>query len=114
MVSPRTFPLLTEDRTLPCDQMLSIDSIRKDFPYFQIHNTNDDLWKKGIKCMPHKEFNSIANNFLLWCKAMRRKKIFIVSHDGTITAYREILTKQKLTREDFLGETGWIRINVID
>ncbi|OFC98796.1 hypothetical protein BTGOE7_59220 [Bacillus thuringiensis] len=64
--------------------------------------------------MPHKEFNSIANNFLLWCKAMRRKKIFIVSHDGTITAYREILTKQKLTREDFLGETGWIRINVID
>ncbi|WP_179866055.1 hypothetical protein [Bacillus wiedmannii] len=45
---------------------------------------------------------------------MRRKKIFIVSHDGTITAYREILTKQKLTIEDFLGETGWIRINVID
>lgn len=54
--------------------MLSIDSIRKDFPHFQIHNTNDDLWKKGINCMPHKEFNSIAKNFLLWCKVIRRKR----------------------------------------
>ncbi|MGC4379413.1 hypothetical protein WD019_21270 [Fictibacillus sp. Mic-4] len=49
---------------------------------------------------------------MIWCKKFNKERIFIVTHDGTITAYRQFLMGEQLTRDDFLEETGWIKITV--
>ncbi|WP_246055217.1 hypothetical protein [Pseudalkalibacillus caeni] len=61
--------------------------------------------------MPEKEFKLLAINFLEWCKEQDLKRIYIVSHDGTITSYRQLITDKELSREDFPGETEWCKIS---
>lgn len=50
-------------------------------------------------------FEQTATESIQWCVSLRIPRILIVSHDGTITAYRQYLG-EKVTRQDFLGETG--------
>ena len=88
-VSPRIFPLNTKSKTLPCDELVTREKIRKEFPAFILdQNSALNLWINGINTLPESEFILLAEYFLEWCKRQDRKKIFIVSHDGTITSYR--------------------------
>ena len=41
-VSPRMFPILPGKKTLPCDEIMNLDIIKKDFPDFEI-DTNASL-----------------------------------------------------------------------
>ena len=45
-----------------------------------------------------KEFQQIVDEFLHWCYQLRAEKVCIVSHDGTITAYRQYLQKIALSQ----------------
>ncbi|WP_019413963.1 histidine phosphatase family protein [Paenisporosarcina sp. TG20] len=113
LVSPRMFPQKPNSKTLPCDVLLTKESIKKDFPSFFIDtNSSNQLWSKGLNTLNDFEFNALAEDFLEWYKKQDTKRIYIVSHDGTITAYRQFISGLKLSREDFLKETGWIKIDL--
>ncbi|MCC5801181.1 histidine phosphatase family protein [Rossellomorea vietnamensis] len=109
-VSPRMFPQKREWKTLPCDRMLDKEIIKKEFPSFMIDEAlSEELWTPGINTMPEQEFSRVAETFLTWCKSQGVEHIYIVSHDGTINSYREFMGGEKLTREDFLTDAGWMR-----
>ncbi|WP_270182328.1 histidine phosphatase family protein [Alkalihalobacillus sp. CinArs1] len=111
VVSPRMFPQKQKWRTLPCDVMMKREEIERVFPTFSIdHNCPDELWKDGINTMPEKEFRIIGKAFLNWCKQKEKGNIYVVSHDGTITSYRQLTSKRLLTRDDFPKDAGWVRM----
>ncbi|WP_226673410.1 histidine phosphatase family protein [Rossellomorea aquimaris] len=112
LVSPRMFPQKPEWKTLPCDKMLHKKVVKVDFPDFSIDDVlSEDLWATGINTMTEEEFRIIAESFLSWCKSQRDERIYIVSHDGTINSYREIMVGEKLRREDFLTDAGWMKLS---
>ncbi|WP_226669616.1 histidine phosphatase family protein [Metabacillus litoralis] len=113
LVSPRIFPQKKErSSTLPCNVILTRDKIQLEFADFHlVEDLSLELWNKGINTIPEKKFNSIAEMFLKRCRKLGKEKIYIVSHDGTITSYRQFITGDKLSREDFPKETGWFTID---
>ncbi len=105
--SPRIFPYREGAKTLPCDHIVDQGVITNLFPHFSIEkSTNKQLWTEGINIISENRFQQIVDEFLLWCCELGAERICIVSHDGTITAYRQYLQKVVLTRSDFLKETG--------
>ncbi|GAB6412378.1 histidine phosphatase family protein [Bacillus luti] len=112
-VSPRIFPYREGARTLPCDRIVNQGIITNLFPHFSIEkSTNKQLWMEGINTISENRFQQIVEEFLIWCYELGAERIYIVSHDGTITAYRQYLQKVVLTRSDFLKETGIYEMNL--
>nr|MCG3421913.1 histidine phosphatase family protein [Bacillus thuringiensis] len=112
-VSPRIFPYREGAKTLPCDHIVGQEMITNVFPHFSIaKSTNKRLWTEGINTILENRFQQIVDEFLLWCYELGAERICIVSHDGTITAYRQYLQKVVLTRSDFLKETGIYEMDV--
>ncbi|WP_448162771.1 phosphoglycerate mutase family protein [Bacillus mobilis] len=112
-VSPRIFPYREGAKTLPCDHIVDQEMIANLFPHFLIEkSTNKQLWTEGINIISESSFQQIVDEFLLWCYGLGAERICIVSHDGTITAYRQYLQKVVLTRSDFLQETGIYEMEV--
>ncbi|MED2980386.1 histidine phosphatase family protein [Bacillus thuringiensis] len=112
-VSPRIFPYREGAKTLPCDYIVDQGMITKLFPHFSIEkSSNNQLWKEGINTISENSFQQIVAEFLLWCYELSVERICIVSHDGTITAYRQYLQKVVLNRSDFLKETGIYEMDV--
>ncbi|RLQ94560.1 histidine phosphatase family protein [Falsibacillus albus] len=110
LVSPRMFPQNPEWKTLPCDKVLNKKVIKEEFPGFTIEEgLSEELWTSGINTMAEQEFNVLAQTFLDWCKSQSVERIYVVSHDGTITSYRQFIVGKKLTRKDFLKDAGWIK-----
>ena len=111
--SPRIFPYREGAKTLPCDHIVDQGIITNLFPHFSIaKSTNKQLWTEGINTISENRFQQIVDEFLLWCYELGAERICIVSHDGTITAYRQYLQKVVLTRFDFLKETGIYKMDV--
>jgi len=112
IVSPRMFPILPDRSTLPCDEIMDLEIIKNDFPTFEIDmKVPLHIWSNGINVLPESEFIKIAGNFISDCKQLQKEKIYIVSHDGTITSYRQMISGQSLTRKDFPQETEWVQIS---
>ncbi|MBJ8110003.1 histidine phosphatase family protein [Bacillus cereus group sp. N6] len=112
-VSPRIFPYREGAKTLPCDYIVDQGMITDLFPHFSIEkSTNKQLWTEGINTISENRFQQIVDEFLLWCYELGAERICIVSHDGTITAYRQYVQKVVLTRSDFLQETGIYEMDV--
>lgn len=110
LVSPRMFPQNQGFSDLPCDKILSRASIQKDFPMISLdESVPDELWRTGINRMAEETFQPFAHRFIDYCKSQNRNRIFIVSHDGTITSYRQLISGQVLSRNDFPKETGWYK-----
>ncbi|HDX9577963.1 TPA: histidine phosphatase family protein [Bacillus pseudomycoides] len=112
-ISPRIFPYREGARTLPCDNILSQKDVQQLFPQFLLaEEQNEELWRNGINTIAESIFSTAAHSFIEWCKTLETSRVVIVSHDGTITAYRQYVMKQVLTREDFLEETGVCEIKL--
>lgn len=110
-VSPRIFPIRSNCNTLPCDKLIDFESILDFYPTFEIDcNAPRNLWAEGINTLPENQFTKLTGEFIVNCKQLQKDKIYIVSHDGTITSYRQMITGQSLTRKDFLNETDWFQI----
>ncbi|PJO44721.1 histidine phosphatase family protein [Lysinibacillus xylanilyticus] len=113
LVSPRIFPFRENGKTLPCDKIINLETIKKDYPNLEIHmNVLPDLWLGGINTMSDSDFNNIAQQFIANLKLLKKDRIFIVSHDGTITSYRQLISGRTLSRSDFPDETGSFQINI--
>lgn len=106
-IGPRMFPLLPASRSLPCDSPLSKSTLSSDFPNLSVIESDYIKWDEGINAVDEPIFHRVAKDFMDFCKSLNRKRIHIVSHDGTITSYRQFLGEESLTRQDFLTETGW-------
>jgi hypothetical protein len=105
-VGPRMFPLLPASRALPCDTPLPKEDIQSQFIHTPIIESNLTSWNLGINAIEESLFKQMANEFIYWCRKQNKQKIYIVSHDGTITSYRKFLGETQVTRDEFLGETG--------
>lgn len=111
-VSPRMFPHLTNKQTLPCDLMMEKEKILDIFPVFELDdNPPASLWENGFNTVIDSEFTRQAEEFLANCRHLKKEKIYIVSHDGTITSYRQLILGRPLSRDDFPKETGWFQIS---
>lgn len=111
LVGPRIFPVRPAAKTLPCDELMDTDKLKEDFPTFEMaENLSSVLWSEGINVLPETEYRKLTKEFIAYCKSFKREKIYIVSHDGTITSYRQTILEEPLTREDFLGEAHWSRV----
>lgn len=111
LVSPRMFPILPHKKTLPCDKILDLEKIRTEYPTFELDlDSTSKLWSDGINTMAEKTFEELALTFIRKCKQLNRERIYIISHDGTITSYRQFITGKVLSREDFPRETGWFQL----
>ena len=110
-VSPRIFPTRTNGKTLPCDEIINLEIIKRDYPELELDmNATSYLWCRGINTMSDSEYNKFAREFIESLRLLKRNKIYVVSHDGTITAYRQFISGYSLSRKDFLDETGWFEI----
>ncbi len=110
-VSPRMFPQNSKWKTLPCDKTIEKEFLKKDLPNVELEDSSsEELWRRGINTIPEHVFKTIGNQFLDWCRQQHKEKIFIVSHDGTITSYRQLITGSSLSRKDFLKDGGWVRV----
>ncbi|MFF2176181.1 histidine phosphatase family protein [Lysinibacillus sp. NPDC058147] len=113
LVSPRIFPNHPNGKTLPCDIIINLETIQKDYPNLEMAvNVPPDLWSGSINTIPDSEFNKIAHEFITNLTLLKKNKIYIVSHDGTITAYRQLISGRSLSRKDFPDETGWFQMKV--
>ena len=110
-VSPRIFPTRTNGKTLPCDEIINLEIIKRDYPELELDmNATSYLWCRGINTMSDSEYNKFAREFIESLRLLKRNKIYVVSHDGTITAYRQFISGYSLSRKDFLDETGSFEI----
>lgn len=113
LVAPRIFPERLAATTLPCDELLDLERLQNEFPSFvPAPNLASSLWSTGINVLSEDEFNLLAEEFIGFCQSLQRGRIYIVTHDGTITSYRQKISGQQLTREDFLQETEWFHLVV--
>lgn len=111
IVSPRMFPIRAGAKTLPCDKIISIEVIKSDFPTVEIDDNSPlNLWSDGINILPEFEFRVLAQEFIVKWKELKQDKVFIVSHDGTINSYRQMISGHSLSRKNFLQETEWVQI----
>ncbi|ETT86769.1 histidine phosphatase family protein [Viridibacillus sp. FSL R5-0477] len=111
LVSPRIFPIHSSMKTLPCDKIMDLEIIEQDYPTFEVDSKAPiELWSDGINTLTEQQFTNLAEKFISDCKKLHKEKIYIVSHDGTITSYRQMLSGQMLTRNDFPKETGWFSV----
>jgi broad specificity phosphatase PhoE len=112
-VGPRMFPLLNASEAFTCDRLLTCDTIINQFPQFLIvEGMSPIIWKAGINCISEIDFLLLSRQFIDWCRTLQKQRLFIVSHDGTITSYRVAINNEVLTRKDFLGEAGWYIMTV--
>lgn len=113
LAAPRIFPSRLAAVTLPCDELLSSERFHADFPHFHVAaNLASSLWETGINVLTEDEFSRLAEAFIDFCHSLKREKVYIVTHDGTITSYRQKISGLPLTREDFLKETESYRLFV--
>ncbi|WHT47399.1 histidine phosphatase family protein [Sporosarcina thermotolerans] len=112
LISPRMFPILPNKKTLPCDKILTLKKIKKDYPTFELDmESSAELWNDGINTMLDQVFEELARIFILKCRHLNKERVYVISHDGTITSYRQLITGQVLSREDFPSETGWFQLS---
>lgn len=110
-VGPRMFPQNPDLPFLACDHILSKTEITNLYGDTEILDFNLECWKEGINQIEQYIFEGYAKRLIEWIRE-RYKRIFMISHDGTITNYRILLGEQGLTRKDFLGEAGVYRLKL--
>jgi len=111
LVGPRMFPQNPELPFLTCDHIFSKTEITTLYRDAEIVDFNLDCWEEGINKIDQDVFEGYAEQLIDWI-GDRYNKIFIISHDGTITNYRILLGEKGLTRKDFLGEAGVYKMNL--
>lgn len=105
LVGPRMFPQNPAYPSLDCDQIYSKGEIMKLYRDIKFLDLDLDCWGEGINRIEQKIFEQYANQLIDWI-GDKYGRIYIISHDGTITNYRIMFGESGLTRKDFLSEAG--------
>ncbi|SDW39974.1 Broad specificity phosphatase PhoE [Marininema mesophilum] len=114
-IGPRIYPYREGSTTLPCDKVMSrkelIDYITDD--NFKV--LIGDFFDNKLDSVNHVSeylYKNISLNFMEWCRRQKVERIFIVSHDGTINHFKEIIINKKFTRDDMLNEGEYISLEI--
>jgi broad specificity phosphatase PhoE len=106
---PRQFPQKFDFQTLRCDEMLEPTCLSDCFGDFALPpEVPAFMWLQGINTQPTLLFEKWANQFMAWCKKLEKDTLYIVSHNGTIAAYMQLITGVQLSREDLLPDAAWM------
>ena len=113
IVGPRMFPQDPKFNPLACDEPLDPETLSREFSEYQLHpdQADSEIWS-GINQIPADRFAQAAPELLRWCKQTNSLRVIIVSHDGTIHNYRELLGEGNLTRASFLGPAGLHQVRI--
>jgi broad specificity phosphatase PhoE len=111
-VGPRIFPHKPGCVPLLCDRILEEQEIASRYPGFALVPDERSPPAEEINTIPTDRFQSAATNLIRWCKSTGRARLLVVSHDGSIHSYRELLGERNLTRASFLGPAGWYRVTI--
>ncbi|MEC0094190.1 hypothetical protein [Paenibacillus macquariensis] len=103
------FPQNPEWITLACDEIYYSDDVEELYKEFEVIDFNEDLWTEGINTINERLFKDVAERFIDWIKKLK-STVYVITHDGTINNYRQILEERNLTRTDFLKETEWYKL----
>ncbi|WP_199623687.1 histidine phosphatase family protein [Paenibacillus alkalitolerans] len=114
LVGPRMFPTADSwGATHMCDYILSAKAVKRKFPQtIVLHEHYRGLTNEGLNRAVPERFEEAVSRLFEWIRSRQGERVFIVSHEGTITDYRRRLTGEKLTREDFLGDAGYVRLHL--
>lgn len=113
MFGPKVFPYKSNPKTLPCDKTLSYHELVGKYPCLDVFEFEDlCTWNKPLNSIKEETFKKLAYQFFQWCRKSERSRIFIITHDGTINSYLEILTEKRLTREDMLSEGEYLTVSL--
>jgi broad specificity phosphatase PhoE len=114
-IGPRIYPYRENAKTLPCDEVMT----DKELTAFAINDKFEFLYEDffdkrlvSVNHVPEKLYQSIALSFIKWCQKQNVQRIFIVTHDGTINSFKELVLKQKFTRDDMLNEGEFIILDI--
>jgi broad specificity phosphatase PhoE len=112
-VGPRMFPQDPRFAPLLCDRTLEPEVLVRGFPGFElIPHEHETWWAEGINTIAPARFEAMAAALLQWCRGTGGARVVVVSHDGTIHNYRQLLGEKHLTRASFLGAAGWYGVTV--
>ncbi|AOZ90992.1 phosphoglycerate mutase family protein [Paenibacillus crassostreae] len=109
LIGPRMFPQNPEWLTLACDEIYCSGDIEELYKEFEVVDFNEDLWTEGINTINERLFEELVERFIDWIKTFETT-VYLITHDGTINNYRQILEERNLTRTDFLKETEWYKV----
>ncbi|OAB38625.1 hypothetical protein PMSD_06310 [Paenibacillus macquariensis subsp. defensor] len=108
-IGPRMFPQNPEWITLACDEIYYSDDVEELYKEFEVIDFNEDLWTEGINTINERLFKDVVERFIKWIKTLK-STVYVITHDGTINNYPQILEERNLTRIDFLKETEWYKL----
>ncbi|WP_172196581.1 histidine phosphatase family protein [Saccharibacillus qingshengii] len=92
LVGPRMFPQNPEWTTLPCDIPLTREAVQAYPVNLMLRQADHEaLWRSGINTLPKAEFARLTQEMFDWITLQNARRTVIVSHDGTINAYRQLL-----------------------
>jgi broad specificity phosphatase PhoE len=111
-VGPRIFPHKPGCVPLLCDRVLEEAEIVGRYPGFPVVPEERSPPAAEINTIPRDRFEAAAASLIRWCKSTGRARLVVVSHDGSIHSYRELLGERHLTRDSFLGPAGWHRATI--
>ena len=87
---------------MPCDELLDREKILNEFSNFQIEEEfPEELWANRINIIPQQDFNGLAKKFFDWGKQQETPKNYVISQDGTITSYRQFITRSETIKRRF-------------
>ncbi|CAG7642340.1 histidine phosphatase family protein [Paenibacillus allorhizosphaerae] len=89
LAGPRQHPFRYDFRTPPCEWPMESERITTGFPEFlPPAHLPEHLWLQGIHTLPGILFAQHAERFLAWCRNLEKSRVFIVTAEGTLQAYR--------------------------
>ncbi|OXM88188.1 histidine phosphatase family protein [Paenibacillus rigui] len=112
-VGPRQFPPRYDFFTYRCDHIMEPRQIKESFSEFlPAPDVPEYIWLQGIHTAPALLFDKWSAGFLAWCGRLERRKVYIVSHEGTISSYIQRLTGTPWRRKQFIDDLDWIPLSV--
>ncbi|CAG7612553.1 hypothetical protein PAESOLCIP111_01545 [Paenibacillus solanacearum] len=89
LAGPRQHPFRYDFRTPPCQRPMELERIAGRFPEFLLPaHLPEHLWLQGIHTLPGILFAQQAERFLTWCRGLEKSRVFIVTAESTLQAYR--------------------------
>jgi len=91
LAGPRPYPLRFKLPPQAWDPPLEPKRMAAEFPAFLLPaGLPEHLWLQGIASMPGPLLAQHAATMLGWCRSLEKRRVFIVTDEGTISSYRQL------------------------
>ncbi|MFH5184869.1 histidine phosphatase family protein [Paenibacillus sp. TAB 01] len=113
LIGPRQFPLQYDFQTFRCDRTLELNQLREQYSQFlPAPEVPEYIWLQGINTVPALLFNTWSTAFLSWCERLEKRRVYMVSHHGTISSYLQTITGTPWNQHSPVDDLDWIPLSV--